>query len=150
MSLSQFLLDGVDEFARLGGLVVEEDPYVETTHDLEPFLSRMRLRGGVDVLVLAGEPVGGELVLRQMRRLGVHWPVIGGDGLTGIESRGAKALKEYLKDLAAEGYIFVFQDIRGRHKSEGQFVMSRPPRDPKNAFCLHYLKADDELPRNRV
>ena len=41
--------------------------------------------------MLAGEPVGGELVLRQMRRLGVHWPVIGGDGLTGIESRGALA-----------------------------------------------------------
>lgn len=50
----------------------------------------------------------------------------------GIESRGPKALKEYLKDLADEGYIFVFQDIRGRHKSEGQFVMMRPPRDRRN------------------
>ncbi len=47
----------------------------------------------------------------------------------GIESRGPKALKDYLKDLANDGYIFVFQDIRGRHKSEGQFVMQRPPRD---------------------
>jgi putative CocE/NonD family hydrolase len=35
----------------------------------------------------------------------------------------------YMKDLADDGYIFVFQDIRGRHKSEGQFVMIRPPRD---------------------
>src|SRR5262245_14396658 len=31
------------------------------------------------------------------------------------------------KALAADGYIFVFQDIRGRYKSEGQFVMLRPP-----------------------
>jgi putative CocE/NonD family hydrolase len=31
--------------------------------------------------------------------------------------------------LVDEGYIFVFQDIRGRFKSEGQFVMGRPPRD---------------------
>ncbi len=31
-------------------------------------------------------------------------------------------------ELAAEQYIFVFQDIRGRYKSEGQFVMQRPPR----------------------
>src|SRR5262249_35152043 len=54
----------------------------------------------------------------------------------GIDSRGPKALKEYLKDLADEGYIFVFQDIRGRHKSEGQFVMQRPPRDPKNARAI--------------
>src|SRR4051812_3704866 len=35
----------------------------------------------------------------------------------GIESRGPKALKEYLKELADEGYLFAFQDIRGRHKS---------------------------------
>src|SRR4029079_2001385 len=26
------------------------------------------------------------------------------------------------------GYIFVFQDIRGRFRSEGQFVMQRPAR----------------------
>jgi len=31
------------------------------------------------------------------------------------------------KELAADGYIFVFQDIRGRYKSEGQFVMQRAP-----------------------
>jgi putative CocE/NonD family hydrolase len=31
--------------------------------------------------------------------------------------------------LAEEGYIFAFQDIRGRFKSEGRFVMLRPPRD---------------------
>ena len=42
------------------------------------------------------------------------------------------------KALAADGYVFVFQDIRGRYKSEGQFVMQRAPvslltdkKDPK-------------------
>ena len=33
------------------------------------------------------------------------------------------------KDFVTDGYIFVFQDIRGRYKSQGQFVMFRPPRD---------------------
>src|SRR5262249_29399710 len=28
--------------------------------------------------------------------------------------------------LVADGYIFVFQDIRGRYGSEGDFVMNRP------------------------
>jgi putative CocE/NonD family hydrolase len=32
-------------------------------------------------------------------------------------------------ELMADGYIFVIQDLRGRFKSEGQFVMVRPPRD---------------------
>ncbi|MCE9532471.1 MAG: CocE/NonD family hydrolase [Planctomycetes bacterium] len=54
----------------------------------------------------------------------------------GIETRGPRSIKEYLKEMAEDGYIFVFQDIRGRHKSEGQFVMSRPPRDPKNAKAI--------------
>ncbi len=39
---------------------------------------------------------------------------------------------ESYADLVAEGYIFVFQDIRGRFKSEGQFVMMRPPRDRRD------------------
>ncbi len=33
---------------------------------------------------------------------------------------------DYLKQLAVDGYIFVFQDIRGLHQSEGDFVMNRP------------------------
>jgi uncharacterized protein len=38
----------------------------------------------------------------------------------------------YLKDMAAEGYIFVTQDIRGRYRSEGQFEMNRPVLDKPN------------------
>jgi putative CocE/NonD family hydrolase len=41
------------------------------------------------------------------------------------------------KELADEGYIFVFQDIRGRYKSEGTFVMQRAPRPvdgPRNSI----------------
>jgi uncharacterized protein len=33
------------------------------------------------------------------------------------------------KELVADGYIFAFQDIRGKFKSEGEFRMNRPPRD---------------------
>jgi uncharacterized protein len=32
--------------------------------------------------------------------------------------------------LAGDGYIFVYQDIRGRFGSEGQFVMNHPLHDP--------------------
>src|ERR1044071_1574063 len=35
-----------------------------------------------------------------------------------------------LPELMADVYIIVVQDIRGRFKSEGQFVMLRQPRDP--------------------
>jgi putative CocE/NonD family hydrolase len=36
---------------------------------------------------------------------------------------------EPYQELVEEGYIFVFQDIRGRYRSEGRFMMQRPPRD---------------------
>jgi putative CocE/NonD family hydrolase len=39
-------------------------------------------------------------------------------------------------ELVAEGYIFVFQDIRGRYKSEGAFVMQRPPRDRRDPRAI--------------
>lgn len=53
----------------------------------------------------------------------------------GIESGGDR-FREYFWDMADEGYIFVLQDIRGRFKSEGQFVMLRNPRDPKDAKAI--------------
>lgn len=54
----------------------------------------------------------------------------------GIDARGPKSLEDYLRDLVDDGYIFVFQDIRGRHKSDGQFVMLRTPRDPKDPKAI--------------
>lgn len=45
----------------------------------------------------------------------------------GIDGR-ASTLGSTFKELADDGYIFVFQDLRGKFKSEGAFVMTRPPR----------------------
>jgi len=41
-----------------------------------------------------------------------------------------------LKTLADEGYIFVFQDIRGKFGSEGTFIMQRPSRSPADAKAV--------------
>jgi len=41
-----------------------------------------------------------------------------------------------LPELTAEGFIIVSQDIRGRFKSEGDFVMLRQPRDPKDKKAI--------------
>jgi uncharacterized protein len=48
----------------------------------------------------------------------------------GIEG-SAGNFAAYFKALADEGYIFVFQDIRGKFGSEGQFMMQRPARETK-------------------
>ena len=45
----------------------------------------------------------------------------------GTEDRGQ--LQYPYGELARDGYVFVFQNIRGRFDSEGEFVMARPLRD---------------------
>ncbi|MGH9384202.1 MAG: CocE/NonD family hydrolase [Vicinamibacterales bacterium] len=50
----------------------------------------------------------------------------------GIDGSAAN-FSSYMRAMADDGYIFVFQDIRGKFKSEGQFVMVRPESlDPKS------------------
>ena len=53
----------------------------------------------------------------------------------GVEG-SASNFVSYLKALADEGYIFVFQDLRGKFGSEGTFVMQRAPRAPGNSSSL--------------
>jgi uncharacterized protein len=45
------------------------------------------------------------------------------------DGRPEKSFAARYKQLADEGFIFVFQDIRGRYDSEGEFAMERAPRD---------------------
>ena len=53
----------------------------------------------------------------------------------GVEG-AAGNFEAYLKDLADDGYIFVFEDIRGRYQSEGTFVMQRPARAPGDTTSI--------------
>jgi putative CocE/NonD family hydrolase len=50
----------------------------------------------------------------------------------GIDGRAERQFKTYLRELVEDGYVFAYQDIRGRHRSGGAFVMTRPARDPKD------------------
>jgi branched-chain amino acid transport system substrate-binding protein len=78
------------DFAKLGGTVVEEDPYIPAVYSFEPYLERMR-RAGIDLLVLATERSAAEMALRELHALKVPWRVVGGDALAGIEAAGALA-----------------------------------------------------------
>jgi putative CocE/NonD family hydrolase len=48
--------------------------------------------------------------------------------------------------FAADGYIRVYQDVRGKYKSEGEYVMTRPLRGPLNASAVdHSTDAYDTI-----
>ena len=123
------------EFQRLGGTILEEDPSLAATASVEPYLARMRQAGGVDVLMLATERGGAELALREQTRLGLRWPTIGGDALTGIEATGGGALAEgvrvssaYLPDRPGErnavfvaAYARAYEGQRPDHRGAGAY-----------------------------
>ncbi len=48
------------------------------------------------------------------------------------DNEGYSRIFGIYRELIPDGFIFVFQDIRGRFQSEGQFIMQRPPRDRAN------------------
>src|SRR5215216_2538825 len=50
----------------------------------------------------------------------------------GVDGWSSDRVNRSHQELVADGYIFVFQDIRGKFKSEGEFRMNRPPRDKRD------------------
>ncbi len=54
----------------------------------------------------------------------------------GIGDATPTQLSAAMPEVFADGYVVVRQDIRGRFKSEGQFVMLRQPRDPKDSKAI--------------
>jgi branched-chain amino acid transport system substrate-binding protein len=139
------------DFVRLGGTIVEEDPYAPTTRSLEPYLSRMR-QAGIDVIVLAGDRGGAELALQEMRALGIHWPLIGGDALAGIETAGTLAegiwiSTAYLPGRAGEKNAAFVADFARAHPGE------RPDSRAASAYDIVNLLAQaitEAGPRRRA
>ena len=54
----------------------------------------------------------------------------------GVSDNVSPEKSQYTSDMAADGYIFVFQDIRGRYKSEGRFEMQRFNRNKKDPKAI--------------
>jgi putative CocE/NonD family hydrolase len=64
-------------------------------------------------------------------------------GVNALSIRAAN-LTGSLYELGQDGYVFAFQDIRGRHGSEGKFVMQRAPRCVQIPRCARDDNAIDE------
>jgi uncharacterized protein len=69
------------------------------------------------------------------KNVGEPLPILMNRTPYGIASpdKGISRLMHRYADMVPDGYIFVFQDIRGRYGSEGRFVMLRPVHDASDA-----------------
>ena len=86
----------VRDFTKRGGVLLSIDPYLGDNPDVGPYLDRLVHIGQLQFLVVAGNRGEGEAILRQARSRGLTMPILGGDGLEGIEEAGAIADGVYL------------------------------------------------------
>ena len=86
----------VSEFTRLGGNLEAVYPYLGERPDVGPYLDRLAKGDRPEFLVVAGNRGEAEEILRQSHKRGLSMPVLGGDGLEGIQEAGALAEGVYL------------------------------------------------------
>lgn len=79
-----------------GGKLVGMEPYLGTTPDVAPQLERLARLQRPQFLFVAGNRPDAESILRGARALSLQVPMLGGDGLEGIEEAGALAEGTYV------------------------------------------------------
>jgi len=123
----------VQRFEEQGGTVVSSFPYISDLPDLEPFLRLVQLRGGADVLLIAGPAQTAERIIQTGRSLGLRSRVLGGDALSGIQespsvAEGVYISTAYLPDRqGATNAAFVtayrraYEDRQPDHRGAGTY-----------------------------
>jgi putative CocE/NonD family hydrolase len=129
----QFKLDGVGHGASVV-LSTDQDTVYQRTgepvhhlfHDYQRTEEMIPMRDGVKLHTIILKPADISEALPFL----IERTPYGVDGTTRASFSGGRP------ELARAGYIYVEQDIRGRFKSEGQFVMSRPLADHHDAKAI--------------
>jgi branched-chain amino acid transport system substrate-binding protein len=86
----------VRDFIRRGGVLASIDPYLGDAPQVGPYLDRLAKINDTGFLIVAGNRGEAEQILKQARQRGLTMPVLGGDGLEGIEAAGPLAEGVYL------------------------------------------------------
>ena len=86
----------------------------------------------VDAMIAMRDGVRLNTHIYSPTRTGEQFPILIIRTPYGIGNATPSQLATSVPELTSEGFIIVQQDIRGRFSSEGQFVMLRQPRDPKD------------------
>ena len=67
----------------------------------------------------------------------------------GVDGNTPESINSQQPELAASGYIFVFEDIRGRYKSEGTFAMMRPMAEHQSEIGIRSWSTKARTPTTR-
>jgi len=102
------------------------DPVHHVFHDYQRTEAMIPARDGVKLHVVILKPAD----------LSAHLPFLIQRTPYGCDGTDRASFSLGRPELAREGYIYVCGDIRGRHQSDGEFVMSRPNVDHSNPKAI--------------
>jgi uncharacterized protein len=95
------------------------DPVHHVFHDYQRTEAMIRMRDGIKL----------HAVILKPSDIATPLPILMQRTPYGVDSTTRASFFAQRPELARDGYIYVAEDIRGRYKSEGRFVMSRPLLD---------------------
>lgn len=98
---------------------ISDRPIIESPQAFEKQEAMIPMRDGVRLHTLIFRPQNTSEALPILMRRTPY----------GADVIDERFINRRYKEFVRDGYIFVIQDIRGRYRSEGQFMMMRPPRD---------------------
>jgi branched-chain amino acid transport system substrate-binding protein len=113
-----------------GGQVAEADPFLDETQDFRPYLLRMKARG-VDLVFVAGLQDPAARAIAQAQQVGLAARFVGGDGIEGLASMGARY------DGTAVGILFHPQ-MSDSARAFVQRYRARFREDPDSQSALAY------------
>lgn len=130
-----------EAFQAMGGRILTEDPYTASIPTFEPYLRRLVQRGGVDAVMIAGTLEAAERIIATADSLGLDYPVMGADGLAGLENMGGAAEGAYVslaylprqEGAANERFVTAYQEAYGDRL---------PDHRGAGAYDIVYLLAD--------
>ena len=113
-----------------GGGVAAMDPFLDDTDDFRPYLQRMKARG-VDLVFVAGLQDPAARAIAQAQEVGLAARFLGGDGIEGLASMGARY------DGTAVGVLFHAQ-MSDSARAFVQRYRARYREDPDSQSALAY------------
>ncbi|HEU4698938.1 MAG TPA: ABC transporter substrate-binding protein [Gemmatimonadales bacterium] len=132
----------VEEFRKRGGAVLAVNPYLGDVPEVGPYVERLARDGRSQFMLVAGNLSEGQQVLREARARGVQLPIMGGDGLEGLEGTGAIAEGSY----ESAAYLPTIETPANRRFVEAwhaKYPAAGQPNQPAAAtYDAVYLLAD--------
>lgn len=130
------------EFTRMGGVITENDPYLGSTPEAGPYIARLAARNDIQFIMVAGNKGEAIEILRLARAKGLKVPVLGGDGLEGLEEAGTLAEGSFV----SAAYMAVVDSPKNRKFVEAyarRYPTAGAPNQPAAAtYDAFYLLAD--------